>query len=908
MAPPINDDFLNAILITGGSGSLSPVDISEATSELSEPNTTIAKSIWYKWVPPAAGSYEFDTMGSIAADTYSAGPDGYLDTKMAVYWIMPGDPETFASLQGGTYPDYFNDDRGGATYTSAVYFDAVADGRTYYIQVGVYDSSYNGQIITNWGAGTPPPPPPNPFSVTADAPVNIDTPGGSATSHATVNISTPPHDGTVTITFANPPATGTITWSVTPTPGVISSTTTYTFSFTASGDIPVGYYNFEVDVTDGTFSASGTVSLLVGKRQLRDSLDDIVGISYPQTNGGLRHFTGGSGYYIGEGDPTSPPVVDACGTIEHAGHPVFFWSDSIDFNATTDFGVASWNGSTFDFLGKPLDFVTEPNYTPVGPGSFDIGHEPTLVSDGTDLYFVALVQIASVIHFIDCVNYSGDHYTAYLRKGKMNLVCMKYVGGTSWEQYGFSTAITSNREYRMNTIPACYDGDIVIGGITYAHLTDNYGFDAQYRGGSGYASASASPTEPGVIYAGWWERGPFDIDPEQLDVTHTTTLDTIQWGWREVHSYMHSVKFTGGATDDITLEHAGGLDWDDTTKQWLGGMPIVTPLKKPVVRNSGSVPFLFWPYGDSSTQLVYPNTYNAVSGTVINSTWPDVAWGDSVPNPLDTTDSSLTFTYSFPEQMVWISSFNKYAMVSGRTAYSVGPDRFRIITLNGDGTGWEVLAHHGSTAVADNILIDKYNGIPALIDIETTNIYLWASSGQYSANLRIWAWIPCPETGPFDSTTWWDIMPVGDLSTHYLNESYWLPNPPYTVVPFAEYVGPIPNGSTTWNFTGPYKTAVRIGESIFAIVGEKNRPPYYPNTGQHADYYVYEFKIGRANRTGCPNLPIIECPPSVIWFFKDGEWRQQNVDTTYSLWFFKDGQWHKNCNELYARITGDWKN
>lgn len=49
------------------------------------------------------------------------------------------------------------------------------------------------------------------------------------------------------------------------------------------------------------------------------------------------------------------------------------------------------------------------------------------------------------------------------------------------------------------------------------------------------------------------------------------------------------------------------------------------------------------------------------------------------------------------------------------------------------------------------------------------------------------------------------------------------------------------------------------------------------------------------------------CPPSVLWFFKDGQWRQQNVNVDYSLYFYKDGVWTRDCDSLTGFLENAWQ-
>lgn len=62
MAPPANDNFASAQVISGASGSVSGT-VFDATREGSESSTlfggTVARSVWYKWTCPASGWYKF---------------------------------------------------------------------------------------------------------------------------------------------------------------------------------------------------------------------------------------------------------------------------------------------------------------------------------------------------------------------------------------------------------------------------------------------------------------------------------------------------------------------------------------------------------------------------------------------------------------------------------------------------------------------------------------------------------------------------------------------------------------------------------------------------------------------------------------------------------------------------------
>ncbi len=73
LAPPANDNFANAEVITGMSASIAGTNV-ESTSETNEPNIVSGgaiNSVWYKLTAPITGSVNIDTNGpgSIASDT-----------------------------------------------------------------------------------------------------------------------------------------------------------------------------------------------------------------------------------------------------------------------------------------------------------------------------------------------------------------------------------------------------------------------------------------------------------------------------------------------------------------------------------------------------------------------------------------------------------------------------------------------------------------------------------------------------------------------------------------------------------------------------------------------------------------------------------------------------------------------
>jgi RTX calcium-binding nonapeptide repeat (4 copies) len=70
---PPNDNFADAVVLSGASGTRTGDTVTGATTELGEDVFASLQSVWYTWTPPADGTYKFSTVGS-----------GF-DTVMAIY-------------------------------------------------------------------------------------------------------------------------------------------------------------------------------------------------------------------------------------------------------------------------------------------------------------------------------------------------------------------------------------------------------------------------------------------------------------------------------------------------------------------------------------------------------------------------------------------------------------------------------------------------------------------------------------------------------------------------------------------------------------------------------------------------------------------------------------------------------
>jgi Ca2+-binding RTX toxin-like protein len=129
LAAPANDDFANAQVITGLTGSVSSTNV-DATKEIGEPDhagNPGGHSIWYSWTAPADGNVAFTTLGSA------------FDTLLAVY--------TGAAV-GALTPVAANDDDPGAGGVSTVSF-AAANGVTYKVAVDGFSGKV-GLVNLRW--------------------------------------------------------------------------------------------------------------------------------------------------------------------------------------------------------------------------------------------------------------------------------------------------------------------------------------------------------------------------------------------------------------------------------------------------------------------------------------------------------------------------------------------------------------------------------------------------------------------------------------------------------------------------------------------------------------------------------------------------------------------------------------
>src|SRR5262249_21982987 len=140
VAQPANDNFTNATVIIGLSGTVNGNNFN-ATTEPGEPVFVAGafneESVWYRWTAPTSGTATFSTLGSIDAD----GVDP-MDTIMGIY--------TGSSVDALT--SIVENDDGAVDLTSLVTFPAVA-GQTYYVLVSGFGPT-EGTIRLTWSVST----------------------------------------------------------------------------------------------------------------------------------------------------------------------------------------------------------------------------------------------------------------------------------------------------------------------------------------------------------------------------------------------------------------------------------------------------------------------------------------------------------------------------------------------------------------------------------------------------------------------------------------------------------------------------------------------------------------------------------------------------------------------------------
>jgi hypothetical protein len=126
VAAPANDDFANAELITGASGSVNGTNV-DSTLEVDDGG--FIGTVWYEWVAPTTGPYTF---------TVTSAMPGYL-----IIWTG----SVLGSLTSVAYG-------GDGTTNLTVSLDAIAS-TSYKIDFDGWDTGDFGAFTLGWGAVVP---------------------------------------------------------------------------------------------------------------------------------------------------------------------------------------------------------------------------------------------------------------------------------------------------------------------------------------------------------------------------------------------------------------------------------------------------------------------------------------------------------------------------------------------------------------------------------------------------------------------------------------------------------------------------------------------------------------------------------------------------------------------------------
>ena len=136
VACPSNDNFADATVISGMSGSVTGANVN-ATSQSGEPLPSISagatNTIWWTWIAPATGIAQFSTDGSKVSYTAMG---AYVGSSVSALTAVAASADSYSQ--------------------SSISF-AVVSGTRYYIAVSGTDYRYQGTIKLNWSMFTPVP-------------------------------------------------------------------------------------------------------------------------------------------------------------------------------------------------------------------------------------------------------------------------------------------------------------------------------------------------------------------------------------------------------------------------------------------------------------------------------------------------------------------------------------------------------------------------------------------------------------------------------------------------------------------------------------------------------------------------------------------------------------------------------
>jgi Ca2+-binding RTX toxin-like protein len=128
---PINDNFEEAIPLSGASGTRTGDALHGATTELGELTFIDEATTWYSWQPPADGTYRLSTFGS-----------SRVDTVLAVY--------EGTSIESLTQLAFNDDDPDRGCCSSWIPLVDAEAAKTYMIQMTSFGTSRGTRITLSW--------------------------------------------------------------------------------------------------------------------------------------------------------------------------------------------------------------------------------------------------------------------------------------------------------------------------------------------------------------------------------------------------------------------------------------------------------------------------------------------------------------------------------------------------------------------------------------------------------------------------------------------------------------------------------------------------------------------------------------------------------------------------------------
>lgn len=99
---PRNDNFANAIALSGTSGEVSGTNLG-ATLEPGELYGELASTVWYEWTAPEDGSWRFQIEDTLVVQVLAFVGDDVGDLRLVSNVSRPGEPVQFPAMQGDTY-------------------------------------------------------------------------------------------------------------------------------------------------------------------------------------------------------------------------------------------------------------------------------------------------------------------------------------------------------------------------------------------------------------------------------------------------------------------------------------------------------------------------------------------------------------------------------------------------------------------------------------------------------------------------------------------------------------------------------------------------------------------------------------------------------------------------------------